>query len=113
MGLLLLGAFVAAFNDLTFNPIGYVWMMTNVISNVSHLLVLRKLKLNKDLSNTQVLLPPHRCMFGFEADTIRASELERMQLRKGRGWVPGIRKLTRGGCACRFCTTQRYGRCSG
>lgn len=55
MALLLLGAFVAAVNDLAFNPVGYLWMMTNVASNVSHLLVLRKLKLNKDLSNTQIL----------------------------------------------------------
>jgi EamA domain-containing membrane protein RarD len=30
-------------------------MLANVAANVSHLLVLRKLKLNRDLSNTQIL----------------------------------------------------------
>jgi hypothetical protein len=29
-------------------------MMTNVCANVAHLIVLRKLKLNRDLSNMQV-----------------------------------------------------------
>mmetsp|Transcript_23991 Transcript_23991/g.37614 ORF Transcript_23991/g.37614 Transcript_23991/m.37614 type:complete len:276 (+) Transcript_23991:2-829(+) len=55
MALLLSGAMVGALNDLAFTVEGYTWMLTNVAANVSHLLVLRKLKLNKDLSNTQIL----------------------------------------------------------
>lgn len=55
MLLLIVGAGVAAANDLTFTRTGYLWMLANVASNVLHLLVLRKLKLNKDLSNTQIL----------------------------------------------------------
>ena len=38
----------------SFTTAGYVWMMTNVCANVAHLIVLRKLKLNRDLSNMQV-----------------------------------------------------------
>jgi len=55
MALLILGALIAAVNDLSFTTAGYVWMMTNVCANVAHLIVLRKLKLNRDLSNMQIL----------------------------------------------------------
>lgn len=55
MALLVLGAMIAAFNDLSFTMEGYLWMLTNVVSNVAHLIVLRKLKLNRDLSNMQIL----------------------------------------------------------
>jgi len=55
MALLILGAMIAAANDLSFTVEGYLWMLTNVVSNVAHLIVLRKLKLNRDLSNMQIL----------------------------------------------------------
>jgi len=54
MALLILGAIIAAVNDLAFTVEGYLWMLTNVVANVAHLIVLRKLKLNRDLSNMQV-----------------------------------------------------------
>ena len=54
MALLILGAIIAAVNDLAFTVQGYLWMLTNVVANVAHLIVLRKLKLNRDLSNMQV-----------------------------------------------------------
>lgn len=56
MALLILGALIAACNDLAFTVEGYLWMLTNVVANVAHLIVLRKLKLNRDLSNMQVYL---------------------------------------------------------
>eukprot|EP00277_Geminigera_cryophila_P015214 CAMPEP_0179447976 /NCGR_PEP_ID=MMETSP0799-20121207/31769_1 /TAXON_ID=46947 /ORGANISM="Geminigera cryophila, Strain CCMP2564" /LENGTH=483 /DNA_ID=CAMNT_0021239251 /DNA_START=217 /DNA_END=1669 /DNA_ORIENTATION=- len=55
MALLIVGAMIAAVNDLAFTVEGYLWMLTNVVSNVAHLIVLRKLKLNRDLSNMQIL----------------------------------------------------------
>lgn len=57
MALLIMGAVIAALNDLAFTVEGYLWILTNVFANVAHLIVLRKLKLNRDLSNMQVSVP--------------------------------------------------------
>ena len=82
MALLIMGAVIAALNDLAFTVEGYLWILTNVFANVAHLIVLRKLKLNRDLSNMQVSVPckcalllidpiEHKMMHAFTRPDIR------------------------------------------